>query len=211
LDFISNTFKKIIQKFKSHYLSDHKLKINLIGEAWKLKQLVLSNELLNAFEEVATRMKQPLIEVLIDPFFYHYLKNKTIQSIDDLQGNSIEGLINSPKNQIEIWYKNKKVQKLKINDLKEELLLFPLYKTTIHKANPNLENGIYIEQKDIGLIGSFEIYTDNFIIDDLEFQLLQTKEQTILEKLVYKNQDLVCKKKDSLLTFQNCFKINSST
>ena len=185
----------------------HKLKINLLGEAWKLKKLVFSNELLHTFEKVATRMKQPLTEVLIDPFFYHYLKNRVIQSIDDLQGNTIEGLINSPKNQIEIWYKNKKVQKLKINDLKEELLLFPLYNTTIQKTNLQLEKGIYIEQKEIGLIGSFEIYTDNFSIDDLEFQLLQTNEQTILEKLVYKNQVLVCKKKDSLLTFQNCFEI----
>lgn len=189
----------------------HKLKINLLGEAWKLKKIVFPNELLHTFEEVATRMKQPLTEVLIDPFFYHYLKNKVIQSIDDLQGNTIEGLINSPKNQIEIWYKNKKVQKLKINDLKEELLLFPLYNTIIHKANPNLEKGIYIEQKEIGLIGSFEINTDNFYIDDLGFQLLQTKEQTILEKMVYKNQDLVCRKKDSLITFQNCFEIDSST
>lgn len=189
---------------------ENKLKINLLGEAWKLKQLVLSAELLHTFKEVAMRMKQPLTEALIDPFFYHYLKNKSIQSIDDLQGNCLEGLINSPKNQIEIWYKNKKVQKLKINDLKEELLLFPLYKTTIQKTNLQLEKGIYIEQKEIGLIGSFEIYTDNFSIDDLEFQLLQTNEQTILEKLVYKNQVLVCKKKDSLLTFQNCFEISNA-
>ena len=186
---------------------ENKLKINLLGEAWKLKQLVLSTELLHTFKEVAMRMKQPLREALIDPFFYYYLKNKTIQSINDLQGNCLEGLINSPKNQIEIWYKNKKVQKLKINDLKEELLLFPLYNTTTQKTNLNLENGIYIEQKEIGLIGTFEIYTDNFNIDDLEFQLLQTNEQTILEKLVYKNQVLGCKKKDSLITFQNCFEI----
>ncbi len=188
-------------------MTTSKLKINLLGEAWILKQLVFSNELLHTFKEVAARMKQPLIEVLIDPFFYHYLKNKTIQSIDDLQGNSIEGLINSPKNQIEIWYKNKKVQKLKINDLNEELLLFPLYNTTIKKTNLNLEKGIYIEQKEIGLIGSFEINTDNFNIDNLEFQLIQANEQTILENLVYKNQVLVCKKKDSLITFQNCFEI----
>lgn len=186
-----------------------KLKINLLGEAWKLKQLVFPNELLHTFEEVATRMKQPLTEVLIDPFFYHYLKNKVIQSIDDLQGNAVEGLINSPKNQIEIWYKNKKVQKLKINDLNDELLLFPLYNTTIKKTNLNLEKGIYIEQKEIGLIGSFEINTDNFNIDNLEFQLLQANEQTILKNLVYKNQVLVCKKKDSLITFQNCFEISN--
>ncbi|PWA09802.1 hypothetical protein DB891_06405 [Flavobacterium laiguense] len=155
-------------------------------------------------------MKQPLIEVIIDPFFYHYLKSKTIQSVEDLQGKSIERLINSTKNQIEIWYKNKKVQKLKINDLKEELLLFPLYNTTIHNKNSSLEDGIYIEQKEIGLVGSFEINTDDFNINNLEFQLVQTKEDIFLINLMYKNQALVCKKKDTLITFQNCFEINST-
>jgi hypothetical protein len=191
-------------------VATNKLKINLFGEVWKLKQLLLPVELLKTFEETASRMKQPLIEVVIDPFFYHYLKSKTIQSVEDLQGKSIERLINSTKNQIEIWYKNKKVQKLKINDLKEELLLFPLYNTTIHNKNSSLEDGIYIEQKEIGLVGSFEINTDDFNINNLEFQLVQTKEDIFLINLMYKNQALVCKKKDTLITFQNCFEINST-
>ncbi|WP_124019499.1 hypothetical protein [Flavobacterium laiguense] len=191
-------------------MATNKLKINLFGEVWKLKQLLLPLELLKTFEETASRMKQPLIEVIIDPFFYHYLKSKTIQSVEDLQGKSIERLINSTKNQIEIWYKNKKVQKLKINDLKEELLLFPLYNTTIHNKNSSLEDGIYIEQKEIGLVGSFEINTDDFNINNLEFQLVQTKEDIFLINLMYKNQALVCKKKDTLITFQNCFEINST-
>lgn len=188
-------------------MSSNKLKINLFGESWKLKRLTLAEALLQTLEETASRMKQPLVEVIIDPFFYHYLKIKTIQSIDDLPGNYTEGLINSPKNQIEIWCKNKKVQKLKIDDLNEELLLFPLYNTTVQKANHSVANGVYIEQKKIGLIGSFEIITDNFNIDDLEFQLLQTDKLTILERLIYKNQVLISKKKDTLITFQNCFEI----
>jgi hypothetical protein len=188
-------------------LEPHKLKINLYGEAWKLKQLILSEEQKTTFEAIAKRMKQPLKEVIIEPFFYHYLKSKKIQSFDDLEGNNTEGLINSSKNQIEIWFKNKKVQKLKINHLREELLLFPLYNTTIQKTSPLFEKGIYVEQKEIGLIGSFEIYIGVFNIDDLEFQLLQTTEWTLLERLVYQNQVLTNKKKDTLITFQNCFEI----
>jgi hypothetical protein len=191
-------------------VATNKLKINLFGEVWKLKQLVISVELLKTFEETARIMKQPLIKVMIDPFFYYYLKSNTIQTIEDLQGKSIERLINSTKNQIEIWYKNKKVQKLKINDLNDELLLFPLYKTTIHNEIISLVEGIYIEQKEIGLMGSYEIHTDNFNIDDLEFQLVQTKEGVFLINLLYKNQVLVCKKKDTLITFQNCFEINNA-
>lgn len=188
-------------------MSTNKLKINLFGEGWNQKRLILSEAILQLFEETAQRMKQPLTEAIIDPFFYHYIKNSVIQSIDDLPGNYTEGLLNSPKNQIEIWYRNKKVQKLKINDLNEDLLLFPLYNATIQKANPSLEKGIYILQKEIGLIGGFEITTDDFNIDDLEFKVLQTSEFTILEKLVYKDQILISKRKDSLITFQNCFEV----
>ena len=190
-------------------MATNKIKINLFGEGWKLKQLVLSDMLLETFEETAIKMKQPLVEVITDPFFYHYLKNKAIQTIDDLEGISTEGLLNSPKNQIEIWFKNKKVQKLKINDLMAELLLFPLYNTTIRNANSDLENGIYVEQKEIGLIGSFEIYTDNFNIDNLEFQLLQTKEHLLLQRMIYENQVLISKKQDTLITFQSCFEISN--
>lgn len=192
-------------------MSSHKLKINLFGESWKLKQLVFSDKLFQTFEENAMKMKQPLVEVITDPFFYYYLKNKKIQTIEDLEGITTEGLINSPKNQIEIWFKNKKIKKLQINDLIEELLLFPLYKTSKYTSNFVLEKGIYLEQKEIGLVASFEINIDNFNIDNLEFQLLQTKEQTILEKLLYKNEVLKSKKKDTLLTFQNCFEISNTT
>lgn len=188
-------------------VATNKLKINLFGEGWKLKQLVLSDIQLQTFEETATRMKQPLAAVIKDPFFYHYLKNKKIQTIDDLEGITTEGLLNSPKNQIEIWYKNRKLQKLQLNDLVEELLLFPLYKTTIQNSNPRIGNGLYIEQKEIGLIGSFEVYTDNFNIDNLEFQLLQTNEYMLLQRMVYENQILIGKKKDTLITHQNSFKI----
>lgn len=188
-------------------MSTHKLKINLYGEAWKLKRLVLPEELVQIIEIKALKMRQPVTEVIIDPFFYHYLKNDKIHSVEDLKGNSIQGLINSSKNQIEIWFRNKKVQKLKINDLNSVLLLFPLYNTTIQTLNYGMEKGIYLEQKEIGFVGSFEINTDNFNIEDLEFQLLQTNELTLLDKLVYKNEALTCKKKDTLITFQNCFEV----
>ena len=73
-------------------MSSNKLKINLFGEAWKLKQLMLPEALLQTFEEVAMRMKQPLNEVIVDPFFYYDLKNNAIQSIEDLEGNCIDVL-----------------------------------------------------------------------------------------------------------------------
>jgi hypothetical protein len=104
----------------------NKLKINLFGEIWKLKKLIIPDKFMEVIENYSITKSQSITDVITDPFFYHKLQNKKIQSVEDWEGNYIEGLINTPKNNIEIWYKNKKVQKLKINDLNNELLLFSL-------------------------------------------------------------------------------------
>ena len=185
----------------------NKLKINLFGEAWTLKHLIISNEFMEIIENYARIRSRSITDVIADPFFYHKLQNKKLQSIEDWEGISIEGLMNTRKNNIEIWFKNKKIKTLKINDLNEELLLFPLYNTVLHKSNSDLAKGIYLEQKEIGKIGNFTIATDNFILDDLSFHLLQKDNSILLEAMVYKNQTLISKKKDTLITFQNCFEI----
>lgn len=185
----------------------NKLKINLFGEIWKLKQLIIPDKFMEIIENYAKTKSQSITDVIADPFFYHKLQNKKIHSVEDWEGNYIEGLLNTCKNNIEIWYKNKKVQKLKINDLNNDLLLFPLYNTALRESDSNLEKGIYLEQKEIGMIGNFEITTDDFILDDLAFHLLKTNHTVLLESLAYKNQTLYSKKKDTLITFQNCFEV----
>ncbi|WP_367752491.1 hypothetical protein [Flavobacterium sp. WC2430] len=188
----------------------NKLKINLFGEAWILKRISISNEQKNHWEKIALKMNQSLCKAIIDPYFYYLLNEGAIESMNDLVSIKIGGLINNQKNQIEIWYKNRKVQKLKINDLLEELLLFPLYNTSVSRTNPDYETGIYIEQKEIGLIGSYEIRTNNFNINNLEFQLLKVDGMIILKNLKYQNQNLKRIKNDTLITFQNGFEVSNS-
>lgn len=179
-----------------------KLKVNLYGESYKLKSISLSDEQRNGFEIITNHLKLQLCQALIDPYFYFLLKDKNVQSIDDLKVKTWEGLLNTPKNQIEIWYKNKKVQKLKFDDLTVNQLLFPLYKTSL-ESTFRQESGIYIEQKAIGLVNCLEINCNDFNIDDLEFQLLVINENLVLEKLRYRNQLLTSKKNETLVTFQN--------
>ncbi|MCG9793386.1 hypothetical protein [Flavobacterium algicola] len=188
-------------------MATNKLKINLFGEVWKQKKLLLPLELLIKMEETAIRIKQPLTEVVVDPFFYHHLKSKSIASVEDLKGVASERLVNSPKNQIEIWYKNKKMTVFRIDDLNKELLLFPLYNSIIQHDTIPLESGIYIDQREIGLMGSFEIATDTFSYDNLKFQLIKRNEHLFLDNLLYNDQALICKRKDTLITFQNCFEV----
>ncbi len=188
----------------------NKLKINLFGEAWTLKRISISNEQKNDWEKIALKMNQSLCQAIIDPYFYYLLNEDTIQSMNDLVLIKIGGLINNQKNQIEIWYKNRKVHKLKINDLQEELLLFPLYNTSVSRINPDYETGIYIEQKEIGLIGSYEIRMNDFNINNLEFHLLEVDGMIILKNLKYQNQNLKSVKSDALLTFQNGYEVTNS-
>jgi hypothetical protein len=189
-------------------LTTAKLKINLFGEIWKLKQILIKEDQELPWLKIAERLRKPLHEAIIDPFFYHYLNDKKIKSMEDIEGFQIEGLLNNAKNQIEIWYQRKKVQKLKINDLDSSLLLFPLYTVSLTKLAEDLSSGIYVEQKEIGLFGNFEIAeVPNFNIENLEFELLEFKERLLVQSLKYLKNNIKVKKKDTVVIYQNAFKI----
>ena len=125
----------------------HLLKINLHGESWTLKKFECSEEDLRECLKVAAKMKVPLVKAVLDPFFYYYLKIPTIPSVEHLPGKKWTGLLNTPKNQIEIILDGKKISKLHIKDLNQEQLLFPLYnlkKTEIKEDyNPNSSLTLY--------------------------------------------------------------------
>jgi hypothetical protein len=183
------------------------LKINLHGESWTLKKFECSEEDFRECLKVAAKMKVPLVKAVLDPFFYYYLKIPTIQSVEHLPGKRWAGLLNTPKNQIEILLDGKKIKKLDFTDLNQKQLLFPLY--NIHKTEimEEYKPGIYVEQKAIGFIASYEIKMDRFTIDDLEFNLLQFNEKQLLQKPTYQNKKVLFRKKETLLIYQNSFEI----
>jgi hypothetical protein len=183
------------------------LKINLHGESWTLKKFECSEEDFRECLKVAAKMKVPLVKAVLDPFFYYYLKIPTIQSVEHLPGKKWAGLLNTPKNQIEILLDGKKISKLHIKDLNQEQLLFPLYNVHKTEIKENYSPGIYVEQKAIGFIASYEIKLDSFTIDDLEFNLLQLNEKQLLQKPTYQNKKVLFRKKETLLIYQNSFEI----
>jgi hypothetical protein len=157
--------------------------------------------------KVAAKMKLPLAKALLDLFFYYYLKRPSIQSVEHLPGIKISGLLDTPKNQIEILLDGKKIIKLHINDLNQEQLLFPLY--NIHKTEitENYSPGIYVEQKAIGFIASYEIQLEHFNIDELQFHLVQFNNKHLLQKTSYQNKKVLFRKKETLLIYQNSFEV----
>ena len=101
----------------------------------------------------------------------------------------------------------KKIIKLHIKDLNQEDLIFPLYKVHKTEITENYSRGIYVEQKAIGFIASYEIKVDHFTIDDLQFHLLQFKDKQLLQKPTYQNKKVIFRKKETLLVYQNSFEI----
>lgn len=181
-----------------------KLKILLFGESQKLKKVELTSNQKQDWSIIAAKMKITIGEAILDPFFYHALNDERIKSLDDLDGECLEGLLNSNRNQIEIWLDRKKVQKLKINDLIDELLLFPLYSTE-HRIKQTNESGLYAVRKDVGLIAQYETYIQKFNINNLKFKLVLANDDLLVEGIKYNDQNLKITKSDTVVTQQYTF------
>jgi hypothetical protein len=185
----------------------HKLKINFHGESWTLKKFECNDNNLKECIKVAARMKLPLEKALLDPFFYYYLRIPDIASTEYLPGTKWSGLLNSPKNHIEIWYDGIKIRKLHIADIEQDLLLFPIYNKNKIEIIEEYSPGIYVEQQVIGFVASYELNIESFNLDELQFNLLQFNEKLLLQPPTYSSQNLRFRKKETLLIYQNGFEI----
>jgi len=88
--------------------------------------------------------------------------------------------------------------------------LFPLYNSQLNKLNTlNLSAGIYVEEREIGLIGTYELIVEAFQIDFLKFYLtkieLLNENLETLHMMTYKEQLIPNVKSDALLRYQRCF------
>lgn len=185
----------------------NKLKVDFFGEGISIKKGIFSEKLFEKMQFTTQKLKQPLELALIDPYFYDLLKDKNVKSIEDIGETMVNGLINTHKNRIEIWYKGQKIQKLTINSLNDDYLLFPLFQSKTESISLQNNLGFYIKHLEIGLIARYELMVDNFSIDHLKFHLINYDGKIILNKVSYKNVDLTLKKKDALITYQNGFRI----
>ncbi|NGY38701.1 hypothetical protein FQU23_014440 [Flavobacterium sp. XN-5] len=188
-----------------------KIKINLLGEGIEIRQIHLDADRYQQWNEIAKRKNCSLTDLLLDPFFYHQLRDSKLTSILDLEAAVTSGVLDKPKSHIEFWFKRRKVLKVKPNQLFNEMVLFPLYqieKNPIFDSN-QLESGIYIIKKEIGLIASMElkIAKDSLNIDDFTFTTSQFQNEQFLTNIKYQNQNLNFVKSDALTTYQTGFEI----
>ena len=182
----------------------HNLKINFHGESWTLKKFQCDEDEYEKCIEVAEKMNLTLKSALLNPFFYYNLQIPRIPSLGNLPGKKITGLLYNPKNQIEIILDGKRISKFYLDDL---LLLFPLYDVERIPIQEELNPGIYIEQKAIGFITSFEINIPNFDFENLQFKLLELKDKYLLQNMTYKGLPFKARNKDAVIYYQNSFEI----
>ena len=168
----------------------HRLKINLFGEGWRLMKVRVN----------ATNAQDCINDINNG--------NTELYSYDLLA----HGLVATYKSQIEIWYAGKKVLKLRVKDLNNDFLLFPLYKSVSSVFDcEKLCKGVYLEEREIGLVATFEAKLPYFKIDKLSFYLLNVlngdRKFKLLHAIDYKGMSLALleKKRDTLVIAQNCF------
>ncbi len=153
-----------------------KIKINLFGESWSLKELELDETLQSKLLFRANQLNRDLSDLLLDLSFYEELNLPNLKSITDLPSTCIKGLRNTPKSQLEIWLNGKKILKIRLEPIFNQNTLFQLYHTheTIVDFK-DLDQGIYVFEQEMGLIASYQFNTLKFCIDQLSFGLLKFK------------------------------------
>lgn len=188
-----------------------KIRINTFGEGIEIRQLCLDSETREHWMAIAAKKNRLLTDLVLDPFFYYGLKDKKIKMLSDIDANLISGMQNTSKSQIEIWFKRRKVLKIQSHELFNEVVLFPLFQIDKQASfiSDNLENGIYVIQKTIGLLRSewLEVECKQLHIDDFVFTVDNYQKEHFLTDITYQNQKLSFKKSDTIITYQTAFEI----
>lgn len=189
---------------------EKKLRVKFFGESFAIHELNIDKELIPKFNHVAKRLKLPMNEALLDINYFRVLKMNEFQSIHDLISQTFTNLINNHKGQIEISLGRKRIAKFNCDELFNLTTLFPLYNTSFNSFNiNNLGSNYYLEEREVGLIGVYEINVENFQIDLLHFHLskleLKNENLEVVHKVTYNGQRLPKTKSDSLLRYQRCY------
>jgi len=186
-----------------------KVKINLFGDSWSVKELEIDERVRSQINSIAYRLRREVSDLLLDLNLYDELRIPEIKSIEDFEGVRIRGLLNTPNSQLEIWINGKKILKIKLYDLYHQNTLFKLYET--HETLIDFEGlaeGVYLFENEKGLVATYHLSSPRFSLNKLGFSLLRFiidgNEYEILSDIFWENQLLYSKNMDVVLTSSHC-------
>lgn len=184
------------------------IKLRLYGESFRTHLLHPKDIPLEDLMDVAERLKEPIEEALLSGAFFNILNQKKLKTIEDMIRQTFGGLINTPKNKIEIWYGRKCLQKFSLNELFHPSTLFPLFNSTREQLDIKLSNGIFLIEKEVGLIAEYVFKCDSFNINHLKFSIYDAEYQSLnlqlLTAMHYDSKRLESQKSDTLITYRYC-------
>ena len=187
----------------------NRIKINWFGSGVEIRRLRLPEESRREWEAMALKQNRTLIELLLDPFFYYKLKDKNVNSLEEVPCEQFSGILNENKNQVEFWFKNKKIFKTNTAEIVNEMLLFPMFNLQPAQDSFTDQKGIYIVNKEIGTLGVFVLHVqeEKLLLDDfiVETELFQSSK--IISSISFKNQYFRLVKKDTIIIHQSGFEI----
>jgi len=188
-----------------------KIVIKLYDESFKIHALNIKyNDFIGMcdFLKTADKLDEPLSTALLNVNYYKLLPIDKYTCIDDLIFFSIGGLIHNSKARIEIKRGGKFLAKFNLVELFNPQTLFPLFNTSVYNLNPNLKTPSYLLEKQVGMIGVYNIDTAEFDINKLHFQLINmnylNEKYQIMTIIRYDEKVLKTVKSDSLITYRHC-------
>jgi len=170
-------------------------KINMFGNGYKFYFLEFTDVVFNRIDKL--RNNVPWEILFGEPGFKEYLLTFNVSNKINLSGLEI-GIDNT----IEIKQANTKLTNFKSINLTKSTTFFPLFQTEIKNCFHNIlgNKQIVFVEKEIGLIQSFEIKTDRFIIDNLYFQVYKYKNLEICSGITYDKRKVPLVNSDSLIS-----------
>lgn len=180
-----------------------RLKINVYGEGIRISKIEIPATIVEQWNDRMLNFKQPLKELILDPFFYYKLKIPSINSYEDLTVQKWEGINCNNQSLFEIWSDRKKVYKNDLSAIQYSQTLFPLFNVIKNTWLLNTYS-MYIVEHEKGLIRSCVIEHQNpkLLIDDFIFQMAHWENNHWLEKLFILNEECISTKSDSVITKQ---------
>lgn len=186
-----------------------KIKVNIFGEGIEIKRLYLPDDTIADWRESAERKQSSLSDKIIDPFFFYDLKHPLYSSLEAIPFQSVSGMLDNPKNQLEIWFDRKKVMKWYAADLFDEMLLFPLFQIQKTVLSEQFQSGIIIQQRERGQLATLELYIEEerLNLDDMLFTIKSGLGFSFLTDITYKNTALTFIKKETLIINQSAIEL----
>ncbi len=182
------------------------IRISLVGVGYMIQKSKVNEALLARMFSVAAKLKSSLNDALLDAEFFPMLGVPELKSISDLEIEySYFGLLDDPRSRIEIWKNGKRKTILKLMQLYNKELLFPLYDLKLEEVSALAikEFEMIVTELSIGTVLDVTVRIPNFSIDNLQFKICEVRglgNQKLLFDVLYEEKTLFVRIPETLIT-----------